>query len=80
MKAEKQIELYDALKRISTYMKPETLRKNSESIYGVGANEAIEMAYENVIAEAKNAIRGVSRPKLSPGTTSAPSAKRPALS
>jgi hypothetical protein len=56
MSTEKAQRLYDALKRISHYMKPETLRKQSEKLYGVGPEEAIEMAYENVIAEAALAL------------------------
>jgi hypothetical protein len=64
MKLQKQIELYDALKRISCYMQPETLKANSEKLYGVGAEEAVSMAYENIITEAKTAIKGVRRPKL----------------
>lgn len=54
--------LYDALKEISRYAPPENLRRNSERAYGVGGDEAIEMAYENVIATAKHAIRGMRRP------------------
>lgn len=30
---------------------------------GLDENEAVEMAYENVIQEAKSAIRGMQRPK-----------------
>jgi len=63
MKTETQQRMYDALKRISHYMKPETLRKHSETMYGVGPEEAVEMAYENVLAEASSAIKGVRRPQ-----------------
>ena len=59
---EKAQRFYDALKTISHYMPPETLRKESEKMYGVSAEEAIEMAYENVIAEAQSAIKGMRRP------------------
>lgn len=54
--------LLEALKRISQYDHPDKLRKRSERDYGLDAGEAIEMAYENVIAEAKNAVRGVRLP------------------
>ena len=62
MTIELQQKLYDALKRIAAYTPPEKLRKNSERVYGLEAEEAIEMAYENVIQEAKNAVKGVRRP------------------
>lgn len=55
--------LYDALKRITAYLDPEKLRKVAERKYGLEPEEAIEMAYENVLQEAKNAIRGMRRPK-----------------
>jgi len=58
--------LYDALKRITAYMPPEKLEKVCEKKYGLERNEAIEAAYENVLAEAKNAIKGVRRPKGAP--------------
>jgi hypothetical protein len=54
--------LYDALKRITQYQQPERLRRDAEKLYGLG-EEAIEMAYENVIAEASAAIKGMRRPK-----------------
>lgn len=54
--------LFDALKRISRYESPEKLRRNAEKDYGLDADEAIEMAYENVINEAKSAIKGMRRP------------------
>lgn len=54
---------YDALKRIASYKSPEWLRKFAAREYGLdNASEAIEMAYENVIEEAKEAIRGRRRP------------------
>lgn len=59
----KEQSLYDALKRIAAYQKPERLSANAERDYGVSAEEAIEMAYENVLNEAAGAIRGMRRPK-----------------
>lgn len=64
MSIERQQKLFDALKRISSYTPPEKLRKTSERAYGLESSEAIEMAYENVIQEAKNAIKGMRRPSL----------------
>lgn len=55
--------LYDALRRIASYDSPEKLRRNSWRVYGLDEpSEAIEFAYENVLAEAKAAIRGMRRP------------------
>lgn len=57
--------LYDALKRITQYDQPERIRKLAEKAggyMGLDADEAIEMAYENVIQEARSAIRGMRRP------------------
>lgn len=62
MSIEREQKLYDALKRISSYTPPEKLRRTSERDYGLEGDEAIEMAYENVIQEAKNALRGMKRP------------------
>lgn len=58
--------LYDALKRISKYMNPEELRRVSEKKYGLDGDEAIEMAYENVLNEARSAIKGLRRPEPPP--------------
>ena len=55
---------WDALKRIASYQSPEKLRRDAERQYGLTADEAIEMAYENVIADAKNAILNRRRPKV----------------
>lgn len=55
--------LFDVLRRISQYESPERLRRNADKDYGLSGEEAIEMAYENVIAEAKRAIHGQRRPK-----------------
>lgn len=55
---------YDALKRIAAgYMTSEELQRRSEKLYGLEPSEAIEMAYDNVLAEVKAAIRGKRRPK-----------------
>lgn len=62
-------QLYDALKRITAYMPPSKLRKKAEKLYGLEGDEAIEMAYENVLDEARIAIRGVRRPEAENGAT-----------
>lgn len=54
---------FDALKRIAKgYMTPERLYKTAHNV-GCLPEEHIEYAYENIINEAKNAIRGKRRPK-----------------
>lgn len=54
---------FNALKRIASYQSPERMRRAAEREYGLQAEEAIEMAYENVLAEAKRAIKGKRVPK-----------------
>lgn len=52
--------LYAALKRIAQYQSPEYLHRHSSRDWGLDdGSEAIEMAYENVLGEAKHAIKGV---------------------
>lgn len=54
---------YDALRRIARdYMKPDQLKRSAERLYGLPSEEALEMAYENVLADAEIAIRGRRRP------------------
>lgn len=65
-----EMRLFAALKRIASYQSPASLQRFSAREYGVDAAEALEMAYENVIAEAKAAIKGVRRPR--PSATGAP--------
>ena len=59
---ELEMRLYRALARISSYQSIASLRRYAERDYGVRAEEAIEMAYENVVEEAKRAIKGVRLP------------------
>jgi hypothetical protein len=54
---------YDALKRIASYMPPDKLRKIAARKYGLSEQEAIEFAYENVLADAAAAIKGMRRPR-----------------
>lgn len=61
---------FDTLKRIASYQSPEKLRRNAIRQYGLTAEEAIEMAYENVIEEARRAVKGKRRPApVVPATT-----------
>ena len=54
---------FDTLKKIARkYQTAEQLRRRGGQ-YGLDADEEIEMAYENIQAEAENAIRGKRRPK-----------------
>jgi vancomycin resistance protein YoaR len=62
MSIEREQKLYDALKRITAYMAPDELRRVSEKKYGLGGDEAIEMAYENVLEEARRTIKSMRRP------------------
>jgi len=57
---------FNALKRIAGYQSPDKLHRSAEKQYGLSGSEAVEMAYENVIAEAKAAIRGKRAPKAKP--------------
>ena len=59
----KERRLFDALKKITQYELPERLHKIAGKLYGLAGDEAIEMAYENVLTEAKNAIKGMRRPE-----------------
>lgn len=53
-----EIRLFDALKRIQKYMTPDQLRRGARNI-GLEYEEHIEMAYENIQAEAKRATFGM---------------------
>ena len=64
------VRLYDALSFIAKgYQSPEQLRRTSEAKYGLRYEEALEYAYENLISDAKEAIRGVRRPKQQAAST-----------
>lgn len=57
---------FDTLKRIARYQSPESLRRGAakkEPEWGIPYEEALEYAYENVIAEARSATKGRRRPK-----------------
>lgn len=54
-----EIRLYDALKRIVGSHPPERLQDSKSLRCGLDYQEALEMSYDNVRAEAKRAIHGV---------------------
>jgi len=56
---QKSLKMYSALSHIAKFDSPERLRRHSEKDYGVSYEEALEMAYENVLQVAKNAIKGL---------------------
>lgn len=57
-----ELTYYNTLKLIASYASPAKLQRDSEKLYGLDYEEALEMAYENVLAVAKEAIRGKRRP------------------
>lgn len=59
---EREQKLFDALKRTTQYDSPAKLRRTGERTYGLPADEVIEMAYENVLDEARQALKGMRRP------------------
>lgn len=61
-----------ALVRISKYMPPEKLHRQAEKLYGLEGREAIEMAYENVLEEAKAALKGYRKPSAKKATKEQP--------
>ncbi len=60
VQTELEMRLYATLRRIAKgYQTPDQLRRRSEKDWGVGYEEALEMAYENLQQEAANAIHGL---------------------
>ena len=50
----------EALRRISCdYQTPDQIRKTSERDFGLGGDEALEMAYENMRVDASEAVKGI---------------------
>lgn len=59
-KTKLEISLFAALERIASYQEPEELRERAGEDWGLDdPEEAIEMAYENVLSEAQSAISNV---------------------
>ena len=56
---ELEYRLFGSLRRIADYVDADKLRKGRARDFGLTPDEAIEMAYDNVLWEARNAIRGV---------------------
>lgn len=57
------LRLYGFIREITLYQSPDLLRRSSQKDWGLGYEEALEYAYENVIGTAKAAIKGVRLPK-----------------
>ena len=51
-----------ALHTISKYMTPQKLKMKSRELYSLAPSDATEYAYENVLATAKEAIKGTRKP------------------
>lgn len=62
--SDNELRYFDALKRIASYTMPDRMKRDNKRFggYGLPAHEEIELAYENVIFEAKAAIRNRRRP------------------
>lgn len=48
-----------ALKMIAGYQTPDQLRRDCEKDYGLEYHDALEMAYENLLEDARTAVKGV---------------------
>ncbi|MBD2700127.1 hypothetical protein IC229_05740 [Spirosoma sp. BT702] len=58
--AEQFNNMLSTLKKIAKdYQSPYVLSKNSQKLYGLDYEEALEMAYENIQGDAARAIQGV---------------------
>jgi hypothetical protein len=57
-KTELEMKLLATLQMIARYDDPERLRRTAEKRYGLTGDEALEMAYENVLSHARTAVRG----------------------
>jgi hypothetical protein len=64
MKQSNEQRYWEALKRITRYMSVKQLKRDAEKTYGLPDQEALEYAYENVIEEARQAIKGKRRPEV----------------
>lgn len=56
--------MYVALQRIAAYQSVSRLRRSSNKDWGMDFEEALEMAYENVLQEAKNGLKGIRKPRI----------------
>lgn len=64
-RVEREAVYFESLKTISSFDSTERLRRDSERAYGLPYEEALEMAYENIMAIAKRTIRGRLNPRNS---------------
>ena len=53
--------MLSALREIAKYQSPEHIEKNSFKDWGLDADEALAMAYENIQEAARFAVKGVRR-------------------
>ncbi len=53
----------ESLRMIADFRTTDELRKTAESDYGLSYEEALEMAYENVLSNAQCAVRGIREAK-----------------
>lgn len=58
-KYDREAYLHNVLYQIASYADAETIRADAPEKYGLEPEEAIEMAYENVIEAARHAIKEV---------------------
>lgn len=56
-------QMHHALSRIKEYQTATQLKKSSRRDWGLDYEESLEMAYENVIDEAKYGLKGVRKLK-----------------
>ncbi len=63
IKTDLEMRLFSALKRIACYQSPDYMERHAERDWGCSADEAIPMAYENVLEEANRAIKGIRQPR-----------------
>jgi hypothetical protein len=67
MSSSREQKLYNALRRIAKdYQTPDQLRRTAEREYGLRYHEALEYAYENILNDARQALRGIRMPKPKP--------------
>lgn len=64
IKTKLEAELALTLERIAKgYQTPDQLRRSSQREWGLDYEEALEYAYDNIQQLAKNAIKGLRKPK-----------------
>lgn len=63
MRVDYEARFHASLRRIAAYLSPEQLQRRAEKEYGLTYEESLEMAYENVLGEAKAALSGYRRKK-----------------